>query len=185
MTMKIINLGNYANDGTGDDLRRAFEKVNDNFAVLGATVGITTGANLGGGVSIFAQRNPTIPELEFKTLTSLDNSVEITHTDTTVNLKNKSILLNDPSPRLGANLDLDSHYIYHGDVQTTIFGLDLRATNSLVELLITSNSMVLDFGTFLDPASTTFDLDMNGLALNGFVGTPPTNQIDLGSFVVI
>ena len=45
--------------------------------------------------------------------------------------------------------------------------------------------MVLDFGTFLDPASTTFDLDMNGLALNGFVGTPPTNQIDLGSFVVI
>jgi hypothetical protein len=185
MPMKIINLGNYANDGTGDDLRRAFEKVNDNFAVLGATVGITTGANLGTGTSIFAQRNATLPTLEFKTLTSTDNSVELTYTDTTVNLKNKSILLNDPIPKLGANLDLDTHYIYHGDVQTTVFGLDLRATNSLLELLITSNSMVIDFGTFLNPASTTFDLDMNGLSLNGFVGTPATNQIDLGSIVVI
>jgi hypothetical protein len=45
--------------------------------------------------------------------------------------------------------------------------------------------MVIDFGTFLNPASTTFDLDMNGLSLNGFVGTPATNQIDLGSIVVI
>ena len=31
MAIQNINLGTYANDGTGDDLRSAFTKVNDNF----------------------------------------------------------------------------------------------------------------------------------------------------------
>lgn len=32
--IQFVNLGNYANDGTGDDLRSAFEKVNSNFNLL-------------------------------------------------------------------------------------------------------------------------------------------------------
>ena len=31
MTVQLINIGNVANDGTGDDLREAFIKVNQNF----------------------------------------------------------------------------------------------------------------------------------------------------------
>ena len=31
MAIQLINLGTYANDGTGDDLRTAFEKTKDNF----------------------------------------------------------------------------------------------------------------------------------------------------------
>ena len=34
MPIQTINLGNYANDGTGDDLRTAFEKINANFNEL-------------------------------------------------------------------------------------------------------------------------------------------------------
>ena len=34
MTVQLINIGNVANDGTGDDLREAFIKVNDNFEDL-------------------------------------------------------------------------------------------------------------------------------------------------------
>ena len=189
MTMQQIEIGGYANDGTGDDLRTAFEKVNANFTILGASVGVTDGANLGpttGNVgNIFAQRNLTDPTLEFKTLTSTDNSVEITHTNTTVNLKNKSVLVNDPSPALGANLNLGEHYIYNGDVQTTIFGIDMRNTNALLELLITSNSVVVDFGSFLNPTNSSFNLDFNGLLLNGFMGTPAVNQLDFGPIVVI
>ena len=185
MTMQIIETGGYANDGTGDDLRTAFEKVNANFTILGATVGITDGANLGGGTGVFAQRHPTDPILQFKTVTSTDNSVEITNTSTTVNLKNKSVLLNDPTPTLGANLNLNSRYVYGGDVQTTIFGIDMRTTNALLELLITSNSVVVDFGSFLNPTNSSFDLDFNGLLLNGFVGTPAVNQLDFGPIVVI
>lgn len=185
MTMQHIEIGGYANDGTGDDLRTAFEKVNANFALLGGTVGVTNGTNLGTGVNIFAQRNPTLPNLEFKTLTSTDNSVELTYTDTSVNLRNKSVLANDPSPELGANLNLRDHYIYNGDVQTTIFGIDMRNTNALLEMLITSNSVVVDFGSFLNPTNSSFNLDFNGLLLNGFMGTPAVNQLDFGPFVVI
>lgn len=185
MTIQTINLGQYANDGSGDDLRTAFQKVNANFQLVGAVAGITSAVNLvSGSGGLFAQRNASTPTLEFKTLTSTDASVEITSTSTTVNLKNKSVLLNDPAPKLSAPLDLDQYYIYHGDVQTTIFGLDIRTTNSLLELLITSNSVALDFGNFLNPANTAFDIDMNGLLINGFVGTPATNQLDFGSIVV-
>ena len=34
MTIDTINLGNYSNDGTGDDLRTAFSKVNSAFETL-------------------------------------------------------------------------------------------------------------------------------------------------------
>lgn len=190
MAIELINIGGYANDGTGDDLRTAFEKVNANFTELGGTGGITNGTNLGSGVEIFAQRNPTNPALEFKTLTSLDGSVEITETSTTVNLKNNSLLANDPAPMLGANLNLNSYYVFGGDTQTTVFGIDVRATNALIELLLASNAVTIDFGTFLSPTgnngmpgNTGISLDMNGLLLNGFVGTPQVGNVDFGTFV--
>lgn len=44
MSIQTINLGNYANDGTGDDLRTAFEKVNANLVELFTSV---YGANIG------------------------------------------------------------------------------------------------------------------------------------------
>ena len=34
--IQTINIGNLVNDGTGDDLRTAFEKVNSNFTNLDA-----------------------------------------------------------------------------------------------------------------------------------------------------
>ena len=34
MAINLINIGNIANDGTGDDLREAFVKVNNNFEEL-------------------------------------------------------------------------------------------------------------------------------------------------------
>jgi len=50
MSIQYVNIGTNPNDGTGDDLRSAFLKVNDNFQLL-ATIGGETnyGANLGGG----------------------------------------------------------------------------------------------------------------------------------------
>ncbi len=85
MTIQPILIGNYANDGTGDDLRTAFEKVNANFLALSGTVNIINGTNVGGGAEIFKDKD--LVNLRFKTLTSTDNSVTITHDDETVNLK--------------------------------------------------------------------------------------------------
>ena len=42
MTITTINIGNNANDGLGDDLRTAFEKVNANFDELYATLAVSS-----------------------------------------------------------------------------------------------------------------------------------------------
>ena len=68
MAIQTINIGTIANDGTGDDLREAFVKVNNNFTELSnRNPEATTGANLGsGGQGVFAQLSGS--ELQFKKL---------------------------------------------------------------------------------------------------------------------
>lgn len=190
MSIQTINVGGYSNDGTGDDLRTAFLKVNANFAELGSVSGITNGANLGTGVGVFAQRNATDPVLEFRTLTSVDDSIEITATTNTVNLRGLSKVENDPAPMLAADLDLNSYRVINGDVQSTVFGIDVRSTNALLELMLISNAVTISFGTFLEPAGGTgfpgdsgIVLDMNGQYVDGFVITPSVGNYNFGTFV--
>jgi hypothetical protein len=47
MPIQTINIGSYANDGSGDDLRTAFRKVNENFSLLGTDIPIAEASNLG------------------------------------------------------------------------------------------------------------------------------------------
>ena len=85
MTVQTINIGNIANDGTGDDLRDAFIKVNQNFEELDLRQPeSTTASNVGPvGEGVFAQK--VSADLQFKklvaggniTLESTDNSVTI------------------------------------------------------------------------------------------------------------
>lgn len=56
MAINLINIGNIANDGTVDDLREAFVKVNNNFEELDLRDNEkTTVSNAGQGVGIFDQ----------------------------------------------------------------------------------------------------------------------------------
>jgi hypothetical protein len=41
MTVQTINIGNVVNDGLGDDLRTAFQKVNANFINLRDSITVT------------------------------------------------------------------------------------------------------------------------------------------------
>lgn len=68
MAIKRINIGQVANDGTGDDLREAFVKVNDNFTELDTRVfETTTASNLGSaGEGVFKQLSGS--DLQFKKL---------------------------------------------------------------------------------------------------------------------
>jgi hypothetical protein len=81
MTVQTINIGNVVNDGLGDDLRTAFEKVNANFAEL-FYVGNMTAANATGnaGVGLFKEKVDVsgTSTLVFKTLLAGSN---ITLTD--------------------------------------------------------------------------------------------------------
>ena len=66
MAIQTINIGNNVNDGLGDDLRTAFQKVNANFSDLqqGLTV---TASNIGAtGYGIFKEKVGT--DLQFKKL---------------------------------------------------------------------------------------------------------------------
>lgn len=73
MAIETINIGTIANDGTGDDLREAFRKVNDNFEILDLRdPESTTASNLGDiGEGIFASKNGD--DLQFKKLNAGSN----------------------------------------------------------------------------------------------------------------
>jgi len=66
--LQTINIGNLVNDGTGDDLRTAFEKVNTNFTDLNDELTITASNTGDIGVGVFKQKSGT--DLEFKRLVS-------------------------------------------------------------------------------------------------------------------
>lgn len=54
MTQRIINVGTLPNDGTGDPLRVAFEKINLNFNELFAGVLLATSVDGGSAASLYS-----------------------------------------------------------------------------------------------------------------------------------
>lgn len=191
MTLKQINIGGNANDGTGDDLRTAFLKVNENFTILDNDVTIANGKNLGLGVGLFAQRDAA--RLSFKSLVSRDNSVIITHTNETVSLQAKTSLVSDQSPTLGHDLNLNGYNIKAingGNIEAPIYGVDVQSLNGMVQLLITSNSVSIDLGSILDPAGSSmaqpngYEIDMNNGYPNAFLMNDPmpNNNYNFGNF---
>ncbi len=83
MALQLINIGFAANDGTGDDLREAFIKVNNNFEELELRdYEETSAVNLGTtGEGIFS--NIVNYQLQFKKLVAGDD-VSLTATDTSI-----------------------------------------------------------------------------------------------------
>lgn len=183
MPIQRIEIGGYANDGTGDDLRTAFNKVNANFTLLDSDAQINDGATVGTGTAVLKGKTSTI--LQFKSLTSTDNSVTFTSATDTVNLKANTILSTDPTPTLGGNLNLNNRDIVGaGDVKTSVWGVDIVALNAMLALLIESNNnLAVDLGSFNNP--TGFDTNANGYTfdMGGFTGPQPNNRFNFGTFV--
>jgi len=72
MAITRINVGTIANDSTGDDLRQAFVKVNNNFDELDLrVVPQNEAANLGAGTGVFYSKEGAV--LNFRTLIAGDN----------------------------------------------------------------------------------------------------------------
>ena len=98
MTVQTINIGNVVNDGLGDDLRTAFQKVNANFSNLSAQLTITAVNVNDTGVGVFKEKVGA--ELRFKKLVS-GTKMLLTDTDT-------SIVLNNTAPDAFIRIDTDA-----------------------------------------------------------------------------
>jgi len=148
MPIQTINIGNYANDGLGDDLRTAFEKVNANFDLLNTT-DTTAAANLGTGTGVFAQKSGT--SLQFKSLIGGSN-ITLSSNGTSVTINGSGNLSSETSPSLGGNLNMNGNNIIGGgNIEATIYGIDIRT-------LSVNNSV--DYGTFTEPNTFTGMIDL-------------------------
>ena len=77
MAVELVNIGRIANDGTGDDLREAFIKINRSLEDLDLRIDDKTeGLNLGTGAGVFKQR--TGYNLEFKSILG-SNDITVTN----------------------------------------------------------------------------------------------------------
>lgn len=147
MAIQTINLGTFANDGTGDDLRAAFEKVNANFSELD-TVLIANGQNLGTGQVIFAGKSPNPGVGENLTFKSLKNgqNINLVSDATSITINATSLITqvaDDSSPQLGGDLDLNDNAILNY-ASPGVFG-----TIQLNGLRIGQSGNVVSLGNFV------------------------------------
>lgn len=181
----IINTGR-PNDGTGDDLRSAFEKVNSAVAALWTESAVNAVTETGSGAALYNERVGN--NLSFKTLKSDDLSVGITEEGVGdaryINLTALASLSADLTPALGGNLDLAGKDIVNSgpDISNiasdiTINGVKILDIISVISLMLQSNTASLNFGTLLVPATNTVNL--------GEFSNPAVLDLDFGTLVPI
>lgn len=132
MSIQLINIGSTANDGTGDDLREAFFKVNANFEDLDLRSSEQTiAANLGDtGVGIF--KEIVNYQLRFKKLVA-GNDVTLDSTD-----NNITINANGGLKKLTVNANTGIVELTETDSLTIIGGSDITTS-------ISGNVLTIDY----------------------------------------
>lgn len=176
-TLQKINIGNIVNDGLGDDLRTAFEKVNANFATLNNDLTITA-SNLGTvGETVFKQKVGL--NLEFKKLVAgnkitLSSSPDSILISSTVGNSFQRITTQqgyvdaDTSQFVTIQGDPDIRVTAAGDVITVntvqdlnqiLQVLDFGPLNGQYTSIVQMNTAAsnIDFGTFTNPGSINYD----------------------------
>lgn len=144
MAIETINVGQIPNDGTGDDLREAFLKVNNNILELDNRTAnpVTTAENLpGAGVGIFASEQNNV--LQFKTLQAGSN-ITLTPTNNAITVQadggiDSIMVLTD-----NGSLELDDSVHYN------VVGKDIISTSSPTDntlLVEIANSGILEYDT--------------------------------------
>lgn len=177
--INTINIGNVVNDGLGDDLRTAFQKVNANFSALNNELTVTVAdAGSGSGESLFKQKTGSI--LEFKTLRA---GTKIT-LDSTVD----SITINNPTNDAFERFDTDSGSIVAGVGNTRAITLQGAAapgsTTSRKDIEVTTFGSTVSFKTTLPVTDilTSYDFGpVNNVYSNVLQLAMSTANIDFGT----
>jgi len=141
MAIQTINIGNVVNDGLGDDLRTAFQKVNANFTDLSAQLTITA-SNVGTtGVGVFKQKTGT--NLEFKKLIS-GTKILLDETAT-------AVIINNTAPDAFVRFDTDAgSMLASTHQQITLAGTSAPgSTTSRKDIEVTSFGSTVSFKTII------------------------------------
>lgn len=164
MSIQTVNLGTYANDGTGDDLRTAFIKVIDNFDYLDVTK-VEEGENLGTAIpntyGVYA--GVSGPTLQFKSIKQGDN-ITITSDGNTITLRPKdsiNAVKEDTNPELGGDLNTGGFDITSDGLPLSIYVKDNYLNLYNYETLtgdylpLTINALTVLGNNFNAPGTTT------------------------------
>lgn len=172
MALQTINVGNFANDGTGDDLRTAMIKINANFEELDLVGGQNnTISNVGVGIGIYKEKLGV--DLRLKsliagsgiTLTNNVNDITIT------NNRNMILTVNSDSGSLTATSPTQAINIVGGTgITTSLTGNTLTITGSNYNI-----------ETDTTPALGG-NLDLNGFDIDGGTGSRITADLFIGDF---
>jgi len=178
-TVQTINIGNLVNDGLGDDLRTAFQKVNANFASLAETFNIT-GANAQvTGAKVFKEQSDSV--LIFRNIvaggayinvTELTDAIQITNTqpDAFIRIDGNtgSVLASNNTAMTiqgGNNITTSASGQYltvdtNIDLNAVLLGFDFGpiGTQYTSAIQILSAAANVDFGTFLLPGPFNINL---------------------------
>ena len=132
MAVQLINIGNVANDGTGDDLREAMIKINSNFEELDLRDDEQTSAsNLGAtGEGVFAQRLNY--DLQFKKIAGSDKvtvASDLTTITISADIGLDTLTVSGDTGSVELD-DVDTLAIAGGDgITTSLVGNTLTITN--------------------------------------------------------
>jgi hypothetical protein len=198
MAQQTINIGNVVNDGLGDDLRTAFQKVNANFTDLSTSLTVTA-SNLGtAGEGIFKQKTGT--NLEFKrllagtkiTLDSFTESIRINSSQpdafTSITTNSGVIVADNDStpPTLDITIQGATSYTAPIGGQT---GRNIRVTKTSdqvisIDTVLDLNQILLsfDFGQVSGEFDHPIQLALASANIDfGTITNPGRLSVDLGS----
>ena len=159
----ILNLGKYPNDGTGDDLYTAFDKIRQTFNLINSQLGVIDGENIGTGVGLVASPSKVDNKIQFKSITGT-GSVTVTSTSDTISIAAGSNVQSDTAPSLGGNLDLNGQNVLgtgtpgtSGDVRATVWDIDVRVLNNQIYTLLNAPPEELDLGANWAGSPSNYD----------------------------
>lgn len=181
MAIQNINIGNLVNDGLGDDLRTAFQKVNSNFSELQTSLTVTA-SNVANGARVFKQKSNN--NLEFRTIfgegalvvEELTDAIRITSLNTLGFTRIETqfgaiqaaeysniILTGGADIRTSTNgssqIVVDTRKINGRSFYDVLTSIDFGPITSIyqnsIQFLISTGSY--DFGTIDNPASINYD----------------------------
>lgn len=192
MNIQQINIGQYPNDGSGDDLRTAFEKIVGNFSEIDLNV-VLSAENTGGGAPI-AISTPTNNALRFRTIVTGNDNMAISYDSDKITLSVSDLALEDLTNVSSVAPSLNQSLVWDGTEwapTTTVTVTKIVAGNNITisptsgvgEVTINSLSNIpsdFNFGT-LGNITNIFELLLQSTSVDfGTIYEQNSLMLDLG-----